>query len=317
MMREIKTETGICFFRVPRDMRLSELLLEADYSPLTPDVNLAEWLDYGCIYVNGLRRREDVAVTAGEIIRVHTRRKKFLSDVRLRDLIVEETPDFLVLDKPAGLPTHPTLDNYLENAKSGLERELEIPIYTTHRLDIPTQGLLIFAKTPDAQRSFNRQFALGRVEKIYRALNPREVPLGLHTHYMDPNSRVPKVLVASETAGWWKCQLEVLKLGTCPSGHWHEIKLLTGKTHQIRAQMAFLGAPILGDNVYAGESATVERIALECFRLSFAFRSRTFAISRPLSLVAPHLYECSPTSIPSSPASTSSNSPPVIASSGE
>jgi 23S rRNA pseudouridine1911/1915/1917 synthase len=201
---------------------------------------------------------------------------------------VENNDDFLVLDKPAGLPTHPTLDNYRENAKVILETELAIPLYTTHRLDVPTQGLLIIAKSPEAQRQFNRSFSLARVEKIYRSLNEGRVANGVHTHFMNPESRVPKIIQAEENTEWWRCQLEVLRSAECEEGFAHEVKLMTGKTHQIRAQMSFLGAPIVGDGVYGAEKKTAsERIALECFRLSFTFRSRTFAISRPKSLVAP------------------------------
>jgi len=292
-MRDIKPETGVCFFRVAENARLSEFLGSADYSPLTVNTaKISEWLEYGCIYVNGLRQRQDVEVRPGEVLRVHTRRKSFTGHDNLRARIVCEEPEFLVLDKPSGLPTHPTLDNFLENAKVQLEVELGIPIYTTHRLDVPTQGLLLFAKTPAAQKSLNRAFSLRRVEKIYRSINPRSVPLGRHVHYMDPLGRVPRHVQSEENPNWWRCELEVLHSEQLADDYWHEIKLLTGKTHQIRAQMAHLGAPISGDHTYSGsgaeKTAAAERIALECFRLSFAFRSRPFTISRPQSIVSPN-----------------------------
>ncbi len=277
-------------------MDLADFLLSADYSPLgvkNHNSALQEWFHYGCIYVNGVRRRESVPLNSEDVIRVHTRRKHFLTGVCLRERIVEETEDFLVLDKPGGLPTHPTLDNFIDNAKVGLEHELKIPIYTTHRLDVPTEGLLLFAKNAQAQKSLNREFSLGRVEKIYRSLNKNSVALGKHLHYMDPESRVPKKMDVNENPSWWRCELEVLKRGRMNDHYWHEIRLLTGKTHQIRAQFSLLGAPVIGDWAYSGGTrnpAAVERIALECLRLAFAFRSRTFAISRPQSIVAPQFH---------------------------
>lgn len=300
-MKSINPETGICFFRIDESICLDEFLLHhADFSPLDVRLDentLKEWLHYGSIYVNGVRHREPLLLKSEDVIRVHTRRKSYLTGVKFRERIVEENDDFLVLDKPGGLPTHPTLDNFIDNAKVGLEQELGIPILTTHRLDVPTEGLLIFAKNLKAQQILNREFSLGRVEKIYRSHNPRAVTLGTHVHYMDPESRVPKIVSHDEHPNWWRLELEVLKVGEVENHHWHEIKLLTGKTHQIRAQFAYLGSPVLGDWAYAGGSrnpATAERIALECFRLAFAFRSRTFAIHRPQSIVTPHLLLTTP-----------------------
>jgi len=288
--RKINPETGICFFRVPHPTSLTAFLSQANFEPLMPatDAAVREWLDYGCVYLNGQRLRQDIELSQDQILRVHTRRKSYWRERQpLKGLIVEETEDFLVLDKPGGLPTHPTLDNFRDNAKFVLEQELGQPMYITHRLDIPTQGLLLVAKTPEAQRRLNREFSKGRVEKFYRSLNEGLIAPGRLTHAMDPESRVPKTVVRGEFEGWWTLQTEVLRSGAHGKHFWHELKLLTGKTHQIRAQMAECKAPVLDDYTYGAEKnlTSVERIALECFRLSFTLRSRTFAISRPHSII--------------------------------
>ena len=247
----------------------------------------------GSIYLDGKRLRENIQLKPEQVLRVHTRRKRYWHEAELKNRIVEDHDEFLVLDKPGGLPTHPTLDNFRENAKVMLEEELKIPLFTTHRLDVPTQGLLIIAKSADAQRLLNKNFSLGRVEKWYRSINEGQVPLGLYTHFINPETRVPRTIQNEEVQSWWRVQLEVERHGKSPEGFWHEMKLLTGKTHQIRAQMSFMGAPILGDTVYgARETPTsLERIALECFKLSFRFRSSLITVSRPQSIVAPELYD--------------------------
>jgi 23S rRNA pseudouridine1911/1915/1917 synthase len=178
------------------------------------------------------------------------------------------------------------LDNFRENAKVLLEEELRMPLYITHRLDIPTEGLLIIAKTPDAQKQLNRAFSLGRVEKIYRSINSLQVESGTYTHFMNPESRVPRVVQTDEVPGWWRCQMDLLRSAPWRDGFWHEIQLQTGKTHQIRAQMSFLGSPVCGDKTYgaAGEALS-EGIALECYRLSFQYREKTFTLTRPRSIV--------------------------------
>ncbi len=174
----------------------------------------------------------------------------------------------------------------MENAQFRLSRELGAPVLVTHRLDVATQGLLILAKNKSAQAALNKAFAKGRVEKVYRALTSKPVARGLHEHYMDPASRVPKRVSLEANIEWWPCRLEVLQSDPHPLGHFAEIRLLTGKTHQIRAQFAALGAPILGDKTYGSENPfrSSEEIALECFRLRFPFRSREVEVQRPFSL---------------------------------
>src|SRR5665213_694201 len=234
-MKQIYPETGICFFRIQHKIPLIEFLLCAEFSPLpvaSSQPLIEEWLDYGCVYVNGKRQRQDLMLEPDQIIRLHTRRKRYWqSQGTLKEHIVEDNEEFLVLDKPGGLPTHPTLDNFRDNAKVLLEEELKTTLYTTHRLDIPTQGLLIIAKTPDAQRLLNKMFSLSRVNKIYRSINQAPVRLGLHTHFMNPESRVPKQVQLDEVPDWYRCQMEVLRAGKATDGYWHEMKLLTGKTH--------------------------------------------------------------------------------------
>jgi 23S rRNA pseudouridine1911/1915/1917 synthase len=286
-MKQISPETGVCFFRVEHAGGLRSFLAGADFSPLEAGPAVDHWLEFGCVYVDGRRRREDIDLHAGQVLRVHTRPKRFMAHPEsLLPRLVENNRDFLVLDKPAGLPTHPTLDNFVENAKTRLERELGVPLFTTHRLDIPTQGLLLFAKSPDAQRRINRLFSLGKVQKTYRSLNIRPVEPGEYTHHMNPDSRVPKQVSTAKQDGWWECRLRIDMCRPVDGAFAHEITLLTGRTHQIRAQMAALGAPVIGDAAYGApaEQPARERIALECFKLSFALRSQAFPISRPQSI---------------------------------
>jgi 23S rRNA pseudouridine1911/1915/1917 synthase len=289
-MRQIHSETGVCFFRIPSSVSLKEFLCSADFSPLAIGLSEAvvdSWLEGGCVYVNGLRQRENVVLEAEQIIRLHTRPKRYLEVANLSSHIVLDHAEFLVLDKPSGLPTHPTLDNYIENAKVLLERELKQTLYTTHRLDVPTQGLLILAKSPRAQRSLNKAFSLGRVEKIYRCLCEGRVAPGLYTHFIDPESKVPRTIDVQDHPGWWTCRLEVLGAAMARDNYALVVRLLTGKTHQIRAQMAALGAPVVGDITYGAKESLVTpqvQIALECFQLGFSLFGEPFTVQRPSSI---------------------------------
>lgn len=263
----------------------------------------AEQIDYflemGCVYVDGVRTRVEVDLHNGQVVRLHKNPKKYSWDrsVPLKERIVFDHEEFLVLDKPGGLPVHATLDNFVDNAKYILEAELERTLFSTHRLDIPTEGLLILAKTKDAQALINKIFAKRRVEKIYHALTATRPPTGEHTLYLNPESRVPREFSFSSTPNWWECRLVIEQVSVHPAGYCSRIRLETGKTHQIRAQLASLECPILGDELYGSLKKYVhERLALECYSLSFTYRSRTVTVRRPnsISLTIPQRSETKP-----------------------
>lgn len=239
-----------------------------------------EWLSTGGIYVDGRRVRRDVALSAGQILRVHRERKRYSVPRPLLDHLHAETEELLVLDKPAGLPTHATLDNFTENAKFVLEEELGGPVFTTHRLDVPTQGLLILAKTASAQSLMNKLFARGEVTKIYHARTRRALPEGPHQHWIDPGTRVPRTVSAAARANWWACRLEIEHAAKLPDGDvLHRVRLLTGKTHQIRAQFAAMGAPLVGDAVY-GSLCRRPALGLACHQMSFIWRGQRVTFTR-------------------------------------
>lgn len=286
-MKQIKIETGICHFRVTAPARLREFLLASDLSPLPISIDnklIDEWFHYGSVYVDGVRRREDVELASDQIVRLHTRRKTYVAEIPiLRDRIIEENEDFLVLDKPAGLPTHPTLDNYIENACYLLSQEMGIPLYVTHRLDVPTEGLLILAKSPAAQAGLNKLFSKRRVEKIYRVWTSSPVGTGEKVNWMNPESRVPKEMSDAPVENWWECKLIVQSCEKSGDEYLSTVQLLTGKTHQIRAQFRSLGSPILGDQVYGGkERAAALGIGLECYRLKFRWKQSDYDVVRNL-----------------------------------
>lgn len=282
-MRQIRLETGVCHFRVPAAQDLRTFLENVDLSDLalnfTQDIEtqVAEWLYRGAVYVDGRRVRENAPLEQNALIRLHTRPKSYRR-LPLKERLVFENDDFLVLDKPAGLPTHATLDNYIENAKFLLEQELGCPLWTTHRLDIATEGLLILAKTSPAQKLINRLFALRLVHKIYYATCEQDVALGEYTHYIEPVLKAPRPISLVKQEGWWECRLVIEKV---ESGHRHRVRLLTGKTHQIRAQFAALGSPLLGDELYGGRLENIAHLGLVCAELSFRYHGQHFEIVRP------------------------------------
>ncbi len=197
--------------------------------------------------------------------------------------IVYEDEDLLVVDKPAGLVVHPapghpgvTLVNAL------LARYPDLPVDESkrpgivHRLDKDTSGLLIVAKNEEAKRDLQRQFKEGLVRKVYLALVEGEVepgagiieaPLG-----RDPRNR--KRMAVVPHGG--RASVTEFRMQEHVAGRTLlEVRPQTGRTHQVRVHLAFIGHPVVGDRTYGRrkQRLEVERQFLHAHRLRFRLPS--------------------------------------------
>ena len=214
----------------------------------------------------------DQKLSKQDYIRIHPHPKRYDTEsVDWHSTIIFENETFILVNKPSGIPVHATLDNSIENVAYQLSQTLGYPLYVTQRLDVPVSGLLLLAKTLNFQSEFNRFLRQKKVTKHYKALTHNEPRHGLHTHYMEKSPWAPKVLSLEPSPNHLECQLEILQ--TTPLGELFEseIHLITGRTHQIRSQLSFLGCPILGDCTYGGEVGPFnsKKIALHSTFLSF------------------------------------------------
>jgi 23S rRNA pseudouridine1911/1915/1917 synthase len=218
-----------------------------------------QWLiEFGAVYKNQSRILDaGSAVNPSDTVRVHFDPRRY--DVDFEDLqrrIIFQNADFIIINKPSGLPMHPTLDNLNENLISGLKQKA----YVTHRLDVPTSGLVLVAKTPEYQTLFNKLVSQRELKKTYLARTMKPIEPNLYRHYMKETVRAPKEVArelpkcsAELKDKWSECLLRVLDCQRLKSGGFEvKIQLLTGRTHQIRAQLSFEGAPLIGDEMYGG-----------------------------------------------------------------
>lgn len=227
------------------------------------------------------------------------------SDMLAEDIpldIVFENDDLIVVNKPAGMVVHPAAGHYsgtLVNAALAHSPELEgisgeQRPGVVHRLDKDTSGLILLAKNDRAHHWLQDQFRLRQVKKIYLALvdghppTPSgriEAPIG-----RDPSQR-KQMAVVTEKKGR-EAISEYFTREVFPRHTLLEVHPFTGRTHQIRVHLAFLGTPVASDPVYGHRKATVDlkRHFLHAFRLTVILPGeeleRTFEAPLPEDLEA-------------------------------
>jgi 23S rRNA pseudouridine1911/1915/1917 synthase len=173
--------------------------------------------------------------------------------------VVHEDDDVLVVEKPAGLLSAPTPESDRANLLSLLRRRGRAPaaVFLVHRLDLPTSGVLVFARTPEANRALADAFRRHDVEREYLAVvagAPLEASLRLDAP-IGGRSACTHVAVVERlgaVAAVVRCRLE------------------TGRTHQIRIHLQQAGLPVLGDPRFPTRPPLhPPRLALHATRLGF------------------------------------------------
>lgn len=240
----------------------------------------------GRALVDGRRGRASDRLGGGERITVELTAPPDLTlapeSIPLR--IAYEDDALLVVDKPAGLVVHPSAGHgtgTLVNALLGRARDRDEPLGSiagvgrpgiVHRLDKETSGLIVVAKTDAAQATLMRQFGERTVEKEYLALVRGDPPSGRGRVEApvgrDPRDRQRMAVVA----GGRPSVTEYERLGQGGGYALLAVRPFTGRTHQIRAHLAYLGLPIAGDLRYGGGEGPggLRRQFLHAGRLAFA-----------------------------------------------
>ena len=193
--------------------------------------------------------------------------------------ILYEDNHIIVVLKPQGVPTcgdESGDDSLLEAVRRYVKVTYEKPgnvyIGLIHRLDRPTGGVMVFAKTSKAASRLAEQMRGGDFEKKYFAVLvgvPKEKHATL-VNYLKKNPVNNMVYICPQTTDGAKmASLEYNILEEKGGYLLADIKLHTGRTHQIRVQMAGQGTPVYGDMRYGGENAKKGNLALWAYSLSF------------------------------------------------
>jgi len=260
---------------------------------------LQEWIKRGRVRVNGVSRRASYLVRVGEAVEVEPAGPAPLHAAPEQILltVLYEDQDVIAIDKPAGMVVHAgagvhsgTLVNALLHRFGSLSRTAgELRPGIVHRLDRYTSGVLLVAKNDAAHQRLAEQFASRRVEKTYLALVHGSVkqdrariekPIA-----RDPRQRVRMTTrVARGRAAWSEYRI----LRRFERFTLLEVRIGTGRTHQIRVHLASIGHPVVGDRPYGAHAKiarqpTLARYFLHAHRIKFAQPST----SQPVTIESP------------------------------
>jgi len=214
-------------------------------------------IDLGGVFVD--RTRVKVAgrlVRAGQVIEVNVGGALDRAAPPAPTIVFSDA-HVIVADKPAGLVTAPTPESDRGDLLDQLATQFG-EVYLVHRIDLPTSGLLVFARTRDANKRLGDAFKAHDVDREYRAVAIGDVAAQTIDRPVDGKHAVTHLAVVEALAG-----------ATLVSA-----RLETGRTHQIRLHLAGVGHPLAGDTQHGGETSRTfvpkaPRLALHAAVLGF------------------------------------------------
>lgn len=256
------------------------------------EISRAKFRENG-ICVNRVRRRIDSRVEAGDCIEVVLEEagsdSNHLLPLEGEPVILYQDEDLCAVNKPAGMPVHPSHGHYRDTLANLIHtyyqrRGIEGIVRSVGRLDLDTSGVVLFARNRGAAARLAQQRSDGLFYKEYLAVCRGSF------------SKTQGVI--EQSIGKRKDSL--MKMQVCPEGKWAltkyqvvaqrgqkalvRIRIATGRTHQIRVHLAWMGHPLLGDRLYGEDLADIGRAALHAWRakLHQPFTGEAFQIQAPL-----------------------------------
>jgi len=255
-----------------------------DMAPEFSRSYLQQLIEEGLVAVNSTPiRKTSQKVKAGDRVEIELRPTPQSQAFKPEEMALEvvySDEHLFIINKPAGLVVHPAPGNWSGTLLNGLlaydKGIAAVPrAGIVHRLDKDTSGLMVVARTRAVMDLLVQAIAAREVSRQYLAMAHRpweaaktvtvDAPMG-----RDPRNRLRMAVVNLETSAGKTAKTDVVFLDNAQEGCFVRCILHTGRTHQIRVHMAYLGHPLVGDVVYGGTCVVgMSRQALHACRLAF------------------------------------------------
>ena len=223
-----------------------------------------------------------------------------LCDMMADDIILLDEEDVLVVNKPSGMPVHHSREHLdADTALLQLVRDtVGTYVYTVHRLDRATSGVVVFGRTPQAAKELREAVANTLAEKWYLALTKGNMSYPVSS--VRPLTKRETGVVQSAATTFWPLASVPIP-GTASDCSLVRVQIYTGRRHQIRRHLNHLRHQILGDTTYGKGRINrhvrniwrLPRLALHAERIVFPWRGRQMDIVAPLPTDLKHVLEVS------------------------
>lgn len=215
--------------------------------PKLPYPTLQKLLRKKDIKINGKRISENVNILSGDIIDIYWQ----IPDETIN--IVFEDGNLIAVNKPQGIEVLNTKDNELSLLELVQKHLHTKDVYPCHRLDRNTGGIVLFAKNQEALKIIEEKIKTKEIRKFYKCkvLGILKQKSAILNDYLFKDRKKSMVYISSiKKEGYMPITTKYTVISEEKETSMLEVELITGRTHQIRAHLAFIGHPIIGDGKY-------------------------------------------------------------------
>ena len=233
------------------------------------------------ILLNGTSTYLDKEIFNGDIITINIDFEEDNSNIVPTKMVLSvlyEDEYILIIDKPAGIPVHPSIIHFEDSLSNGVKYyfdtiNLHKKIRPVNRLDRNTSGIVIFAKNEYIHDMLSKQMQNKQFKKEYIAICEGVFDKKQDTINAPIARKIDSIIerCVSSTGDVALTHYSILK-EICKNNETFSevlVNLETGRTHQIRVHMAYIGHPIVGDSLYGNESDLINRQALHAYKVEF------------------------------------------------
>ena len=229
------------------------------------------------IYLNNQFAFVNQLLNNGDIIHVNLNFEESgdnIVPIKMKLDILYEDEGLLIVNKPPFMPVHPSMDHFEDSLSNGIKFYfdtigLKRKIRPVNRLDKNTSGIVIFAKNEYIQECFIKQMNTGIFQKEYMAIIEGKLDQPKQTIDVPIARKENSIIERNVSPNGVKAITEIELIKSFQNYSLIKCNLKTGRTHQIRVHLNYIGHPILGDDLYGKKSELINRQALHAYKVTF------------------------------------------------